>query len=54
MTVTEDGRRGPRKIRADEGEWQRVVKRAREAGLSVSHFATACALKPGPGDGAQG
>ena len=54
MTATEDGRRRPRKIEADEGEWQRVVERAREAGLSVSHLAAQRAIKPGPGDGAPG
>ena len=54
MTATEHGRRRLCKIRADEGEWQRVVERAREAGLSVSYLAVQCALKPGPGDGAQG
>ena len=54
MMTTDDGRRRPRKIRADEGEWRRVVERARAAGLPVSRFATACALKPGPGDGAAG
>lgn len=54
MTATEDGRRRPRKIRVDEGEWQRIVERAREAGLSVSCLAVQCALKPGPDDGAQG
>lgn len=54
MTATEDGRRRPLKIKADEGEWQRVVKRAREAGLSVSRLAAQCALMPGPGYGIAG
>ena len=54
MRATEDGRRGPRCIEADEGEWRRVVERARAAGLPVSRYAAALTLDPGSGDGAQG
>ena len=54
LMATEGRRRRSHKIEADEGERQRVVERAREAGLSVSYLAAQRAIKPGPGDGAPG
>ena len=54
MTATEDGRRRPRINAIDECEWQRIVERARAAGLSVSRLVARRALGTGPGDGAAG
>ena len=54
MTATEHGRCRPRIDAIDECEWQRIVERARTAGLSVPRLAARRASETGPDDGAAG